>query len=213
MVTLPNEGSEKFYQAFPVPVLAADDSLPNVLEVPMLDGRWLRAGDGHNHTRVAGAGRGPREAVRRDPRRDPHDPAQRGGLRRRRRARIASRSTPISTTRCSSPQWAAKHDFATEGRAEQALRPRRRRRDAGDGRRDPDRDQPRRSRVGVDEDPERRAPGVGAGRQDAAADRAVRGHPRPRRRRARDRERHVDLGDPAIVGDRHPARRWATPAR
>ena len=54
-----------------------------------------------------------------------------------------------------------------------------------------------------------------------AADRAVRGPARAGGRRARHRERHVDLGDPTIVGDRHPARgrpqpvedRLAVPAR
>jgi putative ABC transport system permease protein len=58
VLTLPNQGSEKFYEAFPVPVLAADPRLPGVLEVPLRSGRWLRHSDQANHTRavVIGAG-------------------------------------------------------------------------------------------------------------------------------------------------------------
>ena len=58
VITLPNAGSEDFYQAFPVPVLAADQKLPNVLEVPLRSGRWLRPSDGKNKARavVIGAG-------------------------------------------------------------------------------------------------------------------------------------------------------------
>ena len=103
-------------------------------------------------------------------------------------------------------QWAAKHDFATDGKPNQLYVRSKTGDDAGDRRRDPDRDQPRWPRPGVDEGPERRAAGRVAGRQDAAADRAVRGPARARGRRPRHRERHVDLGDPAIVGDRHPPR-------
>jgi putative ABC transport system permease protein len=58
VITLPAEGSSDFYEAFPVPVLAADDRLPQVLEVPLRSGRWLRASDRRNHSRavVIGAG-------------------------------------------------------------------------------------------------------------------------------------------------------------
>src|SRR5262249_32224345 len=42
VLTLPSEGTTDYYQAFPVPVLAADRRLPSVLEVPMRSGRWLR---------------------------------------------------------------------------------------------------------------------------------------------------------------------------
>ncbi len=58
VLTLPSAGSESFYQAFPVPVLAADSRLPRVLEVPMDSGRWLRGGDGRNATRAAVIGSG-----------------------------------------------------------------------------------------------------------------------------------------------------------
>ena len=58
VLTLPSEGTTDYYQAFPVPVLAADDRLPEVLEVPMRSGRWLRTSDRKNHARavVIGAG-------------------------------------------------------------------------------------------------------------------------------------------------------------
>jgi len=45
VVALPSQGSEEFFQAIPVPVLAADDTLPTVLEVPLQSGRWLRQSD------------------------------------------------------------------------------------------------------------------------------------------------------------------------
>ena len=45
VVALPNEGRRDYYRRFPVPVLAADIGLPQVLEVPMQSGRWLRAAD------------------------------------------------------------------------------------------------------------------------------------------------------------------------
>jgi putative ABC transport system permease protein len=58
VVTLPSEGSSNYYEAFPVPVLAADERLPQVLEVPVRSGRWLRDSDRLNHSRavVIGAG-------------------------------------------------------------------------------------------------------------------------------------------------------------
>ena len=41
VLTLPYPEAQSFYEAFPVPVLAADSTLPTVLDVPMLAGRWL----------------------------------------------------------------------------------------------------------------------------------------------------------------------------
>ena len=102
VIALPTEGGSDFYQAFPVPVRAADVDLPAVLEVPVIDGRWLSAADIKLHTRplVLGAGLAKQYAL--PARRDAHHPAQRHRLRRRRRARAPSRSIPTSTTRCSS---------------------------------------------------------------------------------------------------------------
>ena len=58
VLTLPNEGSQDYYQAFPVPVLAADDALPAVLQVPMRNGRWLSRADDRDHTRAVVIGSG-----------------------------------------------------------------------------------------------------------------------------------------------------------
>jgi putative ABC transport system permease protein len=45
IIALPNLGSKDYYAAFPVPVQAADLNLPGVLQVPMVDGRWLNNAD------------------------------------------------------------------------------------------------------------------------------------------------------------------------
>jgi putative ABC transport system permease protein len=58
VLTLPNQGSQNYYEAFPVPVLASDDALPAVLQVPMQNGRWLSAADQHDHTRAVVIGSG-----------------------------------------------------------------------------------------------------------------------------------------------------------
>lgn len=49
VVALPIEGAADYYEAFPVPVRAADLNLPSVLQVPLLDGRWLNRADQHLH--------------------------------------------------------------------------------------------------------------------------------------------------------------------
>jgi putative ABC transport system permease protein len=53
VLTIPTQGSEDYYRAFPVPVLAADTALPQVLQVPVENGRWLARSDQENHTRAA----------------------------------------------------------------------------------------------------------------------------------------------------------------
>jgi putative ABC transport system permease protein len=58
VLTIPHAGAEKYYEAFPVPVLAADDGLPGALEVKMRSGRWLRDSDRLNHSRAAVIGEG-----------------------------------------------------------------------------------------------------------------------------------------------------------
>ncbi len=45
VVALPVQGASTYYEAFPVPVRAADNSLPSVLNVPVVDGRWLDGAD------------------------------------------------------------------------------------------------------------------------------------------------------------------------
>lgn len=49
VVTLPIKGAADYYEAFPVPVRAADLNLPSVLQVPVVDGRWLDRSDEQLH--------------------------------------------------------------------------------------------------------------------------------------------------------------------
>jgi len=58
VITLPTQAGSAYYQSFPVPVRAADLNLPAVLQVPMIDGRWLNAADTRLHlpSVVLGAG-------------------------------------------------------------------------------------------------------------------------------------------------------------
>ncbi|HWS47129.1 MAG TPA: ABC transporter permease, partial [Acidimicrobiia bacterium] len=58
VIATPIAGGSDYYQSFPVPVRAADASLPSVLQVPVLDGRWLSATDEQLHmpSAVLGAG-------------------------------------------------------------------------------------------------------------------------------------------------------------
>jgi putative ABC transport system permease protein len=58
VIALPIQGATSYYQAFPVPVRAADDNLPSVLEVPLLDGRWLNSADSQLHSRSVVLGSG-----------------------------------------------------------------------------------------------------------------------------------------------------------
>jgi len=58
VISLPIQGASTYYQAFPVPVRAADDNLPSVLEVPLLDGRWLNTSDSQLHLRSVVLGSG-----------------------------------------------------------------------------------------------------------------------------------------------------------
>ncbi|HTT86163.1 MAG TPA: ABC transporter permease [Acidimicrobiales bacterium] len=50
VIALPIQGASTYYEAFPVPVRAADLNLPGVLQVPLLDGRWLNHADSRLHT-------------------------------------------------------------------------------------------------------------------------------------------------------------------
>ena len=47
VVATPSQAGASYFQAFPVPVRAADDNLPSVLGVPVTSGRWLDAAEGH----------------------------------------------------------------------------------------------------------------------------------------------------------------------
>ncbi len=58
VVALPVQGASNYYEAFPVPVRAAGDNLPQVLQVPILDGRWLDPADSTLHTQAVVLGSG-----------------------------------------------------------------------------------------------------------------------------------------------------------
>ena len=49
VAALPIQGASAYYEAFPVPVRAADLNLPSVLNVPVIDGRWLNKADEQLH--------------------------------------------------------------------------------------------------------------------------------------------------------------------
>jgi putative ABC transport system permease protein len=115
VLTVPHEGAEKYYEAFPVPVLAADSELPSALEVQMASGRWLRDGDRLDHNRAAVIGRGL---------------AKEYGLiaGEIRTVRLGGKDygivgvlgpvalDPSLDNAVFVTQWAAKHDFDTEGK-------------------------------------------------------------------------------------------------
>jgi putative ABC transport system permease protein len=115
VLTLPNQGSQSYYQAFPVPVLAADPALPHVLQVPVISGRWLQQGDLATHDRAAviGAGLAKEYGVIngeiRTIRLNSFDYGVVGTLNRV--ALDPSLDNAVFIT-----QWAAKHDFRTEGK-------------------------------------------------------------------------------------------------
>ena len=58
VVSLPIQGASNYYEAFPVPVRAADLNLPQVLNVPLVDGRWLDSADVRLHTQSVVLGEG-----------------------------------------------------------------------------------------------------------------------------------------------------------
>jgi len=58
VVSIPVQGAASYYEAFPVPVRAADDNLPSVLQVPLIDGRWLDSADSQLHLRSVVLGSG-----------------------------------------------------------------------------------------------------------------------------------------------------------
>ncbi len=58
VVSLPIAGASTYYEAFPVPVRAADTNLPAVLKVPLTYGRWLDPSDIRLHTAAVVLGEG-----------------------------------------------------------------------------------------------------------------------------------------------------------
>lgn len=114
VVTLPSRGGESYFQTFPVPVLAADDRLPEVLEVPVRSGRWLARSDHRNRARAAVIGGGLADEYGVIP----------GEIRTIRLNGIDYGVVGVLDRVPLDPnldnavfitQWAAKHDFGTEG--------------------------------------------------------------------------------------------------
>jgi putative ABC transport system permease protein len=58
VIATPTNSNNAYYQAFPVPVRAADTNLPLVLNVPLVDGRWLDGADNRLHLLSAVIGSG-----------------------------------------------------------------------------------------------------------------------------------------------------------
>jgi putative ABC transport system permease protein len=115
VLTIPHAGAEKYYEAFPVPVLAADTALPGALEVKMQSGRWLRESDRLDHTRAAVIGEGLAKEYGVIP----------GEIRTLRLNNIDYGIVGVLSSVALDPsldnavfvtQWGAKHDFGTEGK-------------------------------------------------------------------------------------------------
>jgi len=115
VLTIPHLGAEKYYEAFPVPVLAADTGLPGALEVKMQSGRWLRESDRLDHNRAAVIGEGLAKEYGVIP----------GEIRTLRLNNTDYGVVGVLGSVALDPnldnavfvtQWGAKHDFGTEGK-------------------------------------------------------------------------------------------------
>ncbi len=115
VLAIPTQAGSDYYQAFPVPVRAADLNLPQVLQVPMLDGRWLNRADTGLHARSVVLGRGlaaqygylPGEVRT----------IQLNGLNYGVVGELGSVALdPDLDNAVFITQWSAKHDFATDGK-------------------------------------------------------------------------------------------------
>lgn len=115
VVALPSAGSADHFAAFPVPVQAADLSLPAVLQVPLESGRWLNRADVELHNRAAVLGSGLAKEYGYLP----------GEVRTIRLGDIDYGVVGVLGSVALEPtfdnavfltQWAAKHDFQTEGK-------------------------------------------------------------------------------------------------
>jgi len=115
VIALPSEGSAEHFEAFPVPVQAADLALPSVLQVPIRSGRWLNESDAGGGSRAVVLGAGlareygfvPGEI--RTIRLDDIDYGVVGVL-----GPVAL--DPSLDNAVFLTQWAAEHDFGTEGK-------------------------------------------------------------------------------------------------
>jgi putative ABC transport system permease protein len=115
VVALPSVGSADHYAAFPVPVQAADLALPSVLQVPIQSGRWLNRSDVHDHVRSVVLGSGLAREY-----------GYLGGETRTIRLGEVDygvvgvldpvKLEPKLDNAVFMTQWAAKHDFGTDGK-------------------------------------------------------------------------------------------------
>ena len=118
VIAVPTEGGSEFYQSFPVPVRAADLDLPAVLGVPLIDGRWLNASDNKLHIRsvVLGSGLAKQYAyLRGEPRTIRLNDTNFGVV----GVLGTVALDPDLDNAVFVTQWAAKHEFATDGKPNQ----------------------------------------------------------------------------------------------
>ncbi len=115
VVALPTAGTKDFYEAFPVPVQAADLGLPAVLRVQLVSGRWLNQPDidNHIHAAVLGAALAHKYGF------------LRGEIRTIRLNNVNFGVVGVLSSVALQPdldnavfitQWAARNDFGTEGK-------------------------------------------------------------------------------------------------
>ena len=118
VIAVPTQGGSEYYQSFPVPVRASDLDLPAVLDVPMLDGRWLSTADNKLHIRsvVLGAGLAKQYAyLRGEPRTIRLNDTNFGVV----GVLGTVALDPDLDNAVFVTQWAAKHEFATDGKPNQ----------------------------------------------------------------------------------------------
>ncbi|HTK15120.1 MAG TPA: ABC transporter permease [Acidimicrobiia bacterium] len=118
VIAIPTKGGSDYYQSFPVPVRAADLALPSVLDVPVINGRWLSASDNKLHVKAVVLGAGLAKQY-----------AYLGGEARTIRLNDTNFGVvgvlgsvaldPDLDNAVFVTQWAAKHVFATDGKPNQ----------------------------------------------------------------------------------------------
>ena len=210
VVALPVQGASTYYEAFPVPIRAADDDLPSVLDVPLIDGRWLNSADSALHLKSVVLGSGIAKQYGYLP----------GEIRTIRlngnNFGVVGVLGPVALdpdldNAAFVTQWAAKHVLGTNGQPNQLYI---------------------RAVPGTTQATANAIPtAISLGGPDqvstqipsdvlqaaAQANRTLQevallaGPAGPDRRRDRDRQRHVDLGDPALGRDRDPPGRRPQP--
>jgi putative ABC transport system permease protein len=118
VIAVPTQGGSDYYQAFPVPVRASDVDLPAVLGVPVVNGRWLSASDNKLHARavVLGAGLAKQYAYLRGEARTIRLNETNFGV-----VGVLGEVAldPDLDNAVFVTQWAAKHEFSTDGKPNQ----------------------------------------------------------------------------------------------